>query len=105
MFNGVLDFAAAPFGGDEKKGAWILANTEKRMVSWQDSWHVRTYTGLRLISSFIVLLYPTDMLNGTGGRYRYGGLIKGCFHMDHFLDYLFLASPIVGYELTLPRIP
>lgn len=123
---------AVPFGGDKKKGEWILANAEKRMVkwlvprvpSWLETYHLTMLTlawcagivlaglmaqqnlhWLWLVSAFIALQYLTDVLDGAVGRYRDTGLIKWGFYMDHFLDYLFLASIIIGYALALPDLP
>jgi len=60
---------------------------------------------LWLVSTFIGLQYLSDALDGAVGRYRNTGLVKWGFYMDHFLDYLFLASIIVGYGLVLQDIP
>ncbi|MDA1219590.1 MAG: hypothetical protein O2909_09130 [Chloroflexi bacterium] len=60
---------------------------------------------LWLVSAFIALQYLTDVLDGAVGRHRNTGLIKWGFYMDHFLDYLFLASIIVGYALAMPDVP
>lgn len=46
--------------------------------------------------------YVTDMLDGAVGRQRNTGLIKWGFYMDHFLDYIFLCSCIIGYSFLLP---
>ena len=48
--------------------------------------------------------YLSDVLDGAVGRYRDTGLIKWGFYMDHFLDFLFLSSVVVGYSLALPHI-
>lgn len=122
----------ASFGGDQKKGMWLLAHAERRMVnwmvprvpSWLETYHLTLLTlawcagivlaslmapqnfhWLWLVSAFIALQYLTDVLDGAVGRYRNTGLIKWGFYMDHFLDYLFLASIIVGYSLALPGLP
>ncbi len=47
--------------------------------------------------------YITDMLDGAVGRMRNTGLIKWGFYMDHFLDYVFLSSIIIGYSFLLPQ--
>jgi phosphatidylglycerophosphate synthase len=121
-----------PFGGDQKKGVWVLANAERRMViwmvprvpSWLETYHLTMLTlawcvgivlaslmapqnshWLWLVSAFIALQYLTDVLDGAVGRYRNTGLIKWGFYMDHLLDYLFLASIIAGYSLALPDLP
>ena len=57
-----------------------------------------------LVSGFIALQYLSDVLDGAVGRHRDTGLVKWGFYMDHFLDFVFLASIIVGYSLALPHI-
>jgi phosphatidylglycerophosphate synthase len=57
---------------------------------------------LWLFSACILMQYITDMLDGEVGRARNNGLIKWGFYMDHFLDYIFLCSIIVGYSFLLP---
>lgn len=57
---------------------------------------------LWLFNGFILLQYITDMLDGEVGRMRNSGLIKWGFYMDHFLDYIFLCSIIIGYSFLLP---
>ncbi len=119
------------FGGDRKTGKWAFANLERRMVtwlvpkvpSWIETYHLTMLTlawsvgivvasllarqnlhWLWLVSGFIALQYLSDVLDGAVGRYRDTGLVKWGFYMDHFLDFLFLASVIVGYSLALPHI-
>lgn len=56
-----------------------------------------------LLSSFCILgQYVTDMLDGAIGRLRNTGLIKWGFYMDHFLDFVFLSSIVIGYSFLLP---
>jgi len=57
---------------------------------------------LCLFSVCIFLQYVTDMLDGAVGRARNTGLIKWGFYMDHFLDYVFLSSIVIGYSFLLP---
>jgi len=52
---------------------------------------------LWVVSLAIGLQWLTDLLDGAVGRYRNEGLVKWGFYMDHFLDYVFLASIVVGY--------
>ena len=119
------------FGGDKKTGKWIFANLERRMVtwlvpkvpSWLETYHLTMLTlvwsigivvasllarqnlhWLWLVSGLIALQYLSDVLDGAVGRYRDTGLIKWGFYMDHFLDFLFFASIMVGYSLALPHI-
>jgi phosphatidylglycerophosphate synthase len=58
---------------------------------------------LWLFSVCIFMQYITDMLDGAVGRARNTGLIKWGFYMDHFLDYVFLASIVIGYSWMLPQ--
>lgn len=44
----------------------------------------------------------TDSFDGAIGRYRKFGLIRWGYYMDHFLDYIFLCSILIGYSLILP---
>ncbi len=121
----------AQFGGDKKTGKWAFANLERRMVtwlvprvpSWLETYHLTMLTlvwsigivvasllareslhWLWLVSGFIALQYLSDVLDGAVGRHRDTGLVKWGFYMDHFLDFLFLASIVVGYSLALPDI-
>ena len=123
---------AGPFAGDKKKGTWVLAKAERQMVEWLvprvprglETYHLTMLTlvwsigiviasflarenihWLWLVSTLIGLQYLSDALDGAVGRYRDTGLVKWGFYMDHFLDYLFLASIIVGYGLVLQDIP
>jgi phosphatidylglycerophosphate synthase len=57
---------------------------------------------LWMFSACILMQYVTDMLDGQVGRSRNTGLIKWGFYMDHFLDYIFLCSIVMGYSFLLP---
>ena len=119
------------FAGDKKKGEWFLAKAEKRMVDWMvprvppfiETYHLTLLTllwsvgivgcsflargnihWLWLVSLFIFLQYMSDVLDGAVGRYRDTGLVRWGYYMDHFLDYVFLASVIAGYALILTDI-
>jgi hypothetical protein len=52
-------------------------------------------------SLMIVLQYITDLLDGEIGRRRDTGLVKWGYFMDHFLDYLFLCSLLIGYSFLI----
>ena len=118
----------AQFGGDKKTGKWAFANLERGMVnwlvpkvpSWLETYHLTMLTlvwsvgivvaslaarqslhWLWLVSGFIALQYLSDVLDGAVGRYRDTGLVKWGFYMDHFLDFMFLSSVVVGYSLAL----
>ncbi len=120
------------FAGDKKKGDWILAKAEKRMVNWMvprvppflETYHLTMLTlvwsigivacsvlavnninWLWGVSGFIFLQYISDVLDGAVGRYRDTGLVKWGFYMDHLLDFVFLASVIAGYSLIFSNIP
>ncbi len=120
------------FAGDKKKGDWLLAKAEKRMVTWLvprvppiiETYHLTLLTLLWSIgivacsllareninwlwgvSLFIFLQYMSDVLDGAVGRYRETGLVKWGYYMDHLLDYVFLASVIVGYAFLATNIP
>ncbi len=55
------------------------------------------------VSLMICLQYVTDLLDGAIGRQRDTGLVKWGYYMDHFLDYLFLCSMLIGYAILLPQ--
>lgn len=120
------------FAGDKKKGEWLLAKVEKRMVRWMvprvppflETYHLTMLTllwsvgivvcsflareninWLWAVSLFICLQYVSDVLDGAVGRYRDTGLVKWGYYMDHLLDYVFLASIIAGYALVFSSIP
>ncbi|MHC4068087.1 MAG: CDP-alcohol phosphatidyltransferase family protein [Planctomycetota bacterium] len=117
------------FGGDKKFGASILHRAETGMKEWMvpkvpkcvETYHLTLTTvlwslliivfsflakyninWLWLVSLMIFLQYITDLLDGAVGRARDTGLIKWGFYMDHFLDYIFLCSILIGYSLILP---
>lgn len=54
------------------------------------------------VSVCIFLQYITDLFDGAVGRFRKTGLIKWGYYMDHFLDYIFLCSILIGYSFILP---
>jgi len=56
---------------------------------------------LWVVSVSIFGQYITDLLDGEVGRRRNTGLIKWGYYMDHFLDYLFLCSILIGYGLMV----
>ena len=55
------------------------------------------------VSAMIALQWVTDHYDGKIGKYRGTGLVRWGYYMDHFLDYLFLCSVIVGYAFILPE--
>ena len=52
---------------------------------------------LWLNSVIIILHYITDSLDGSLGIYRKEGLIRWGYYLDHFLDYIFVSTIIIGY--------
>ncbi|MBN2164066.1 MAG: CDP-alcohol phosphatidyltransferase family protein [Pontiellaceae bacterium] len=116
------------FQGDKKEGTWFLAEAETRLKNWLvpkvpksiETYHLTLTTllwcamiilfsflanycihFLWLVSFAIFGQYITDLLDGEIGRRRNTGLIKWGYYMDHFLDYLFLCSILIGYGLMV----
>jgi phosphatidylglycerophosphate synthase len=116
------------FHGDKKEGRWLLADAEIRLKNrlvplvpkWVQTYHLTLTTllwcALIILFSFMARYriqwlwvvsfsifgqYITDLLDGEIGRRRNTGLIKWGYYMDHFLDYLFLCSIIIGYGLLV----
>jgi len=116
------------FQGDKKKGLSILGNLELKLRSKLvplvpkniQTYHLTLMTilwsliivvsgflakyninWLGLTSLMILFQYLTDLLDGEIGRQRKTGLIKWGFYMDHFLDYIFLCSILIGYSFLL----
>jgi len=54
------------------------------------------------VSIMIFFQYLTDLFDGAVGRFRKTGLILWGYYMDHFLDYIFLCSILIGYAILLP---
>ena len=116
------------FQGDKKEGTWLLAKAEGNLKNWLvpkvplwlETNHLTLTTllwcaliiggsflaqykihFLWLVSFSIFGQYITDLLDGEIGRRRNTGLIKWGYYMDHFLDYLFLCSILIGYGLLV----
>lgn len=53
-------------------------------------------------SAMIAMQYITDLFDGAVGRLRNTGLIKWGYYADHFLDYIFMASLLIGYSFFIP---
>lgn len=117
------------FAGDKKTGRSLLAGPEERLKRFLlprvprrvETYHLTMLTllwcvliiafsflarhhiaWLWAVSLTIVLQYVTDLLDGAVGRQRDTGLVKWGYYMDHFLDYLFLCSILIGYAILLP---
>ncbi len=54
------------------------------------------------VSALVALQWVTDFFDGKVGKFRNTGLAKWGFYMDHFLDYVFLCSLMIGYAFILP---
>lgn len=117
------------FTGDRKNMDHWLLSVEKVVIgsllpcvpSWMSTSHLTLMTVLwsagvvlfgylsaydiRWLWGFsicIMLQHVTDMLDGAVGRARNTGLIKWGFYADHFLDYVFMCSIVIGYSFLLP---
>ncbi len=114
------------FAGDKKVGLSLLGAAEKRLVEKNvgkipkgiETYHLTLSTivwcffiivfgylagkynihWLWGTSVMIALQYITDLFDGAVGRYRNTGLIHWGYYMDHFLDYIFLCSILIGYS-------
>lgn len=122
--------AKEPFAGDKKIGESLFTPLEKKLVakyvtaipSWLETYHLTLMTivwslGAILfgylarnniqwlwgVSVMIVGQYLTDLFDGAVGRHRHTGLIKWGYYMDHFLDYVFLCSLLIGYFFIVPE--
>ncbi|NOX96713.1 MAG: hypothetical protein GXO98_01340 [Nitrospirae bacterium] len=58
---------------------------------------------LWLVSSMILFQYITDLFDGAIGKHKKTNLVRWGFYMDHFLDYVFLASIMIGYSFIFPQ--
>ena len=58
---------------------------------------------LWMVSLMICFQYLTDYYDGKIGKYRNTGLVRWGYYMDHFLDYIFLCSILIGYSFILPE--
>src|SRR3989338_10868377 len=115
------------FAGDKKVGVSLLGNIEKKFVQkyvgrvpkFLETYHLTVLTipwcvgiiifsylaqwnihRMWLTSLMIVMQYLTDAFDGAVGRLRNTGLIKWGYYMDHFLDYVFLCSILIGYSFV-----
>jgi phosphatidylglycerophosphate synthase len=117
------------FGGDKKLPMKsLLAKQEKKLIDkytpkfpkWLEGYHLTLTTILwsagmvifgflaagnrlwLLLSSLMLFLqWFTDSFDGALGRYRDTGIPKWGYYMDHFLDYVFMCSILVGYSCML----
>ncbi len=122
--------AQKEFKGDKKKGTTgLLWKPEQKFIKWVvpripgfiQSYHL-TLAGILwsigiVLFSFLaksniawlwgasimlVLHWVTDSIDGALGKYRKMGLAKWGFYMDHFLDYVFFCSILIGYSFLSP---
>ncbi len=116
------------FAGDKKFGISILGKIESKFVKkytphipkFIETYHLTYLTiiwslGIILfgflahfninwlwcVSILIFLQWLTDLFDGAVGRFRKTGLIKWGYYMDHFLDYIFLSSILIGYSFII----
>ncbi|KKR34415.1 MAG: hypothetical protein UT67_C0016G0022 [Candidatus Magasanikbacteria bacterium GW2011_GWA2_40_10] len=115
-----------PFAGDKKVSVSLFGNLEKKLVEKFvakipkniETYHLTMSTLIWCVfivlfgylagkysinwlwgtSVMIIFQYLTDLFDGAVGRYRNTGLIHWGYYMDHFLDYIFLCSILVGYS-------
>lgn len=114
------------FGGDKKLPMnSLLARHEKRFINgnvqrfpnWIEGYHLTLTTflwsaGLIVFgwlagssyhwlwgSSLMLLLqWFTDSFDGALGRHRDTGIPRWGYYMDHFLDFVFMSSVLIGYS-------
>ena len=114
------------FKGDQKKPVnsitgqleqRLIRSTIKKVPHWIEGYHLTLMTipwsaGLIYfgylaqsnlswlwVSSFMIFLHwLTDSYDGALGRLRDTGIPKWGYHMDHFLDYVFLCAILIGYS-------
>jgi phosphatidylglycerophosphate synthase len=116
------------FAGDKKKGQSLLGPLERRFINWTIpkipkpilTQHLTMLTLLWAIctvlfgwladdnrfwlhgmSVMVFLQWLTDSLDGSLGKYRKQGLVKWGFFMDHFLDFVFAGSIVIGYSFLV----
>jgi phosphatidylglycerophosphate synthase len=118
------------FAGATKASTSFLTPLERRLASrvlpiipqWLETYHLTMLTlvwsagiiffsslaasnlrWLWMVSLMILMQYITDHYDGKIGKYRGTGLVRWGYYMDHFLDYIFLCSIIIGYGFILPE--
>jgi phosphatidylglycerophosphate synthase len=120
-------YSKEQFQGDKKLPLKSpLAKAEKRFIdfcvprfpSWIEGYHLTLTTvlwsaGLILsgylakqdlrwlwvASGMLFMQWFTDSFDGALGRYRDTGIPKWGFYMDHFLDFIFMCSILIGYAV------
>ncbi len=116
------------FAGDEKMGKSAVSFVEDKLArflvklvpKWIQTYHLTLTTifwSLLVIifgylsekninwlwgsSVMIICQYLTDLVDGKVGKQRNTGLIRWGYYMDHFLDYVFLCSILIGYSFII----
>ena len=117
------------FGGDKKLPMnSLLARYERRLIdsnvrrfpNWIEGYHLTLTTLLWSIgliifgrlarnnyywlwgsSIMLFLQWFTDSFDGALGRYRDTGIPRWGYYMDHFLDFVFMSSVLIGYSFLL----
>lgn len=117
------------FGGADKVNDSMLAPLERKLAPWVlpriprgiETYHLTALTivwsagvlacsaagarDLRWlwgVSAMVVLQWATDHFDGKLGKFRGTGLVRWGFYVDHVLDYVFLASIVIGWSFVLP---
>jgi phosphatidylglycerophosphate synthase len=118
------------FAGANKTNTSFLSPLERRLAPlvlpriprWLETYHLTMLTllwsalilvfsylaagnirWLWTVSAMIALHWATDYFDGKVGKYRNTGLVRWGYYMDHLLDFVFLASIIIGYSFILPE--
>jgi phosphatidylglycerophosphate synthase len=63
---------------------------------------IRDRRWLLVVSALVAVQYVTDAIDGKLGALRGDGLVRWGFYADHFLDFVFLCSILLGYALLVP---
>jgi phosphatidylglycerophosphate synthase len=131
MFYGQMrkKMANKAFGGDKKLPMKsLLARYERKLIDnsvhrfphWIEGYHLTLMTipwsiGLIIFgwlarnnhhwlwgsSLMLFLQWFTDSFDGALGRYRDTGIPRWGYYMDHFLDFIFVSSVLIGYSFLL----
>jgi len=118
------------FAGAGKSNSGLLVPLERRLgrfilpriPSWIETYHLTLLSPvwsigilafsylaksnlrwLWMVNVMLVLHYFTDHFDGKLGKYRDTGLCKWGFYVDHFFDYVFLCSILIGYTFLIPE--
>jgi phosphatidylglycerophosphate synthase len=117
------------FSGDKKLPMnSLLARQEKKFIdsyvkrfpNWIEGYHLTlttilwsaglivfgwlaksSYYWLLGSSLMLFLQWFTDCFDGALGRYRDTGIPRWGYYMDHFLDFVFMCSLLIGYSFLL----